>query len=66
MTVTDTAPAAVVYDYRGATAYTTFGRTTLSEAAKTGELRSIKVGRAVRFLRTDLDAWLESKARVSA
>ncbi len=53
--------AADVLDYAAAAAYTTLGRTTLFEATRSGELRSIKVGRARRFLRSDLDAWLASK-----
>lgn len=68
MTVThdETWPATdEVLDYAAAAAYTTLGRTTLFEAIRAGELRSIKVGRARRFLRSDLDAWLASKRTVA-
>lgn len=36
-------------------------RSTVYELARTGRMPHLKVGRAVRFLRTDLEAWLEQQ-----
>ncbi len=37
-------------------------RSLLWKARKQGELRAVYLGRAVRFRRSDLEAWLEKKA----
>jgi len=36
-------------------------RSTVYDLARTGRMPVIKVGRALRFLRTDLEAWLEQQ-----
>jgi excisionase family DNA binding protein len=49
-------------DYPRAESYTGLNRVTLWRLVKRGELRASKVGRAVRFSRADLDAFMASKA----
>ncbi len=34
---------------------------TVYRKAKAGELPAVRIGRAIRFRRTELDAWLKSK-----
>ncbi len=36
-------------------------RSTVYELARTGRIPVFKVGRALRFLRTDLEAWLDQQ-----
>ena len=48
--------------YREAEAYIGVERTTIWRAVRAGKLRPGRAGRAVRFHRDDLDAWLRSEA----
>lgn len=59
-------PDAAAYGYEQAAAYTGIGRTTLYHAQRTGQLRSIKVGRSRLFLRQDLDAFLAANIAAPA
>ena len=36
-------------------------RSTIYDLARTGRIPHLKVGRALRFLRTDLEAWLDQQ-----
>jgi excisionase family DNA binding protein len=51
--------------YREAEAYIIVERTTIWRAVRAGKLRPGRAGRAVRFHRDDLDAWLRSEAPAS-
>ena len=42
------------------------GRSTLYELIAAGELRAIKIGRAVRIPASELEAWVERRAREEA
>ena len=43
-------------------ALTGFGGSTIYEALASGELRSIRKGRAIRVRRADLDAWMSESS----
>jgi excisionase family DNA binding protein len=47
--------------YEEAEEYTGVERTTIWRAMRTGKLRAGRAGRAVRFHRDDLDAWLRGE-----
>ncbi len=44
------------------TTLTSLGRSTIYSEIAAGRLRAIKIGRAVRVRRDDLDRWLESRS----
>jgi excisionase family DNA binding protein len=48
-------------DYEEAAAYCRVNRTTLWRAVKAGRLRASGPGMAVRFRRTELDRWMDSR-----
>jgi len=49
--------------YQEAAAYCRCDRTTLWRAVRAGDLRASGPGRAVRFHRDELDAWMDSRNR---
>ena len=42
------------------------GRSTVFQLLATGELPAVRVGRAVRVRRVDLERWIEERARAAA
>jgi excisionase family DNA binding protein len=51
------------FDYTRASRYCSVDKTTLWRAVRSGALRASGPGRAVRFHRNDLDAWMHSRSR---
>ena len=45
----------------GVTRLTSLGRTTIYNEIAAGRLRAVRIGRAVRVRRDDLDRWLERR-----
>lgn len=43
--------------------YTAFSRSSIYRAIKSGELKSLKLGGALRFEYTELDRWIDTKAQ---
>ncbi len=41
---------------------TSLGRSTIFKMLSTGELRAVRIGRAVRVRRSDLEAWIAERA----
>ena len=56
------APAPRLLTVRQASTYCACSISTLYRAARHGELRMFHLGRATRFARADLDAWIDKAA----
>lgn len=51
------------WDYTRSAIYCNVDKTTIWRAVKSGSLRASGPGRAVRFHKDDLDAWMRSRSR---
>jgi len=58
-----TATESPYLDYSQAAAYCNVDRTTIWRAVKAGRLHAAGPGRAVRFHRSELDRWMNSRNR---
>jgi excisionase family DNA binding protein len=51
------------FDYTQAATYCNLDKSTIWRAVRSGALKASGPGRAIRFHRSDLDAWMRSRSR---
>jgi excisionase family DNA binding protein len=62
-TVQETETESRYLTYNEAARYVHLDKTTIWRATKSGALKACGPGRAVRFAKSDLDAWMRSRTR---